>query len=227
MSEASAGGTARQIPESLRQAVAGDLRPVCPLAAPWRRMLWVVPLTIAAFLLPQIIMGQRPDLDRLGILLAWLPVIVQLLLGIGLMGMALREAVPGLGISRGMIGGLIVTAIGLHVAVNSAIWLSYPTTVENVWSLWWMCFRHELFIGIPFLLVVTWLAARALPVRPRTIGLLSGVGGGVIADATWRMVCPISEPSHVLSSHLAPVFVLGALGFLLGWVWERSRGATR
>jgi hypothetical protein len=30
----------------------------------------------------------------------------------------------------------------------------------------------------------------------------------------------------VLSSHLAPVFVLGALGFVLGWLWERSRYST-
>ena len=227
MSEPATQGATRQIPESLRQSVACDLKPVCPLAAPWRRMLWVVPLTIVAFLLPQLIMGQRPDLDRLGMLLAWLPVAVQFLLGFGLMGMALREAVPGLGISRGMIGAVIVTAIGLHLTVNSVVWLLYPMTAENVWSLWWLCFRHELFLGIPFLLVVTWLAARALPVRPRTIGILSGVGAGVIADATWRMVCPISEPSHVLTSHLTPVFVLGALGFLLGWFWERSRCATR
>jgi hypothetical protein len=226
MSDSAAGGTARQIPESLRQAVSCDLKPVCPLATPWRRMLWVVPLTIVAFLLPQMIMGQRPDLARIGFLLAWFPVIVQLLLGLGLMGMALREAVPGLGVSRGMIGGLMVTAVGLHVVVNSAIWLYYPSTEESVWSLWWLCFRHELFLGIPFLLVVGWLAARALPVRPRTIGLLSGVGAGVMADATWRMVCPISEPSHVLSSHLAPVFVLGAIGYLLGWIWERSRCVT-
>jgi hypothetical protein len=84
-----------------------------------------------------------------------------------------------------------------------------------------LCFRHELILGIPFLVVVTWLAARALPICARTVGLLSGVGGGVMADATWRMVCPVSEPSHVLSSHLGPVVFLGAIGFLLGWAWER------
>jgi len=223
MTDPAAGGTTQRIPESLRQAVSCDLKPVCPLAAPWRRMLWVVPLTIVAFLLPQLIMGPRPDLDQIGMVLGWLPMIVQLLLGLGLLGMALREAVPGIGISRGRIGGLMIAAIGLHVLVNAAIWRFYPTTVEGVWSLWWMCFRHELFLGIPFLLVVAWLAVRALPVRPRTIGLLSGVGAGVMADATWRMVCPISEVSHVLSSHLAPVFVLGALGYFLGWIWERSR----
>jgi len=186
-------------------------------------MLWVVPLAIVAFLAPLLILGPRPDLDRLGVGLAWLPVAVQLLLGFGLMAMALREAVPGFGISRGMIVGLIVAAIALHLAANSAIWLAYPTTSEKIWSLWWMCFRHELFLGVPFLVVVTWLAVRALPVRPCTVGLLSGVGGGVMADATWRMVCPISEPYHVFSSHLAPVFVLGAIGFLLGWIWEQSR----
>ncbi len=206
--------------------MACDLSPVRPMAAPWRRMLWVVPLTIAAFLLPQMVYEQRPDLDRLGFLLAWLPVVAEILLGIGFMGIALRVAVPGLGMSRSMIGGLIVAALGLHVAVNAAIWLVSPTPVDYVWSLCLMCFRHELLLGLPFLLVVSWLAVRALPVRPRTIGLLSGLGGGVVADATFRLICPVSDPTHVMSGHLAPIFALGVLGYLLGFIWERSHYST-
>ena len=43
---------------------------------------------------------------------------------------------------------------------------------------------------MPFLAVVTYLASRALPIRPRHVGLLAGFGGGVIADASWHLVCP-------------------------------------
>jgi hypothetical protein len=213
--------TTSQIPARLRQSIAEEMKPVCPLAAPWKRILWVVPLAILAFFLPMTVLGPRPDLDQLGLLLAWLPVLVQLMLGVGFMAMALHEAVPGRCVSRGAVAGLIVAALALHVSVNGTIWWLYPVPADNTWSLWWLCFRHELILGIPFLVVVTWLAARALPICARTVGLLSGVGGGVMADATWRMVCPVSEPSHVLSSHLGPVVFLGAIGFLLGWAWER------
>jgi hypothetical protein len=98
--------------------------------------------------------------------------------------------------------------------------------VEYVWSLCLLCFRHELLLGLPFLLVISWLAVRALPVRPRTIGLLSGVGGGIVADATFRLICPGSDPTHVMSGHLAPIFVLGVLGYLLGFIWERFQYST-
>jgi hypothetical protein len=214
--------TTSQIPESLRQSIAEEMEPVCPLSAPWKRILWVVPLAVLAFFLPVGILGTRPDLDQLGVILAWLPVLVQLLLGIGFLAMALHEAVPGRCVSRGAVAALIVAALVLHGSVNAAIWWLYPVPAENTLSLWWMCFRHELILGIPFLIVATWLAVRALPICARTVGLVSGVGGGVMADATWRMICPVSQPSHVLSAHLGPIVFLGAIGFLLGWAWERA-----
>jgi hypothetical protein len=111
--------TTSQIPESLRQAIASDMQPVCPLATPWKRILWVVPLAALAFVLPMLVMGPRPDLSRLGLVFAWLPVIVQLLLGIGFMAMALREAIPGLCISRGRIAWLIA-AVCLRALAKSA-----------------------------------------------------------------------------------------------------------
>lgn len=221
------GETTERLPEELRQAIASDIEPVRPLSPPWKRMLWAVPIAAILFVLPLLYFGVRPDLTHLGPLLSWVPVGVQLMLGLALLAMALREAIPGLGVPRNLVAGLALLALGMHVAVNLLIWLRYPMGYDNFLPTWWNCFQYEFLLGVPFLVVINWLAATALPVRPRTIGLLSGIGAGILADASWRMVCPVSAPSHVFSAHGGPIIILGTLGFLLGWLWERAKAATR
>lgn len=214
---------AEHIPEALRRRIAADMKPVRPLPPPWVRLLWIVPLVGLLFVVPAAWFGVRNDLEELGPLLSWLPVAVQVLLGMTLLAMALREAIPGFGVSRALIAGFSLLALVLHVGVNVAIYLSYPMGAPAFWSSWWACFHYETLLGVPFLVVVTWLAAGALPVRPRTIGLLSGAGAGVLADASWRLICPVSTPSHFTSAHLGAVLLLACLGFGCGYAWERIR----
>ena len=102
------------------------------------------------------------------------------------------------------------------------LWLRDPMGYEEFLSSFWGCFRYELLLGVPFLAVVTYLAAKALPARPQVIGALAGVGAGVISDASWRMVCPVSVPMHFLTAHLGGIVVLGFAGYLLG-LWFASR----
>ena len=211
------------LPAELREAIAGDLEPVRPLPPPWMRLLWAVPITAAFLVLPWVYFGVRPDLEHLGPMLAWVPVAMQVALGLALLLMALHEAVPGLGIPRVLVVGFCLVALGLHLAVNLLIYIRYPMGYDDFLASWWACFRYEFLLGVPFLIVITYLAANALPVRPRTVGLLSGVGGGVIADASWRMVCPVSAPLHFLTAHLGTIVVLGAAGYLLGYLYERHQ----
>lgn len=211
------------LPDDLRNAIAADLEPVRPLPPAWKRLMWAVPIAGALLVLPWVYFGVRPDLERLGPLLAWVPVALQVTLGLALLLMALREAVPGLGIPRSVVLSFCLTALGLHLAANLLIYARYPMGYDDFLATWWACFRYEFLLGVPFLVVITYLAANALPVRPRTIGVLSGVGGGVIADASWRMVCPVSVPSHFLTSHLGSIVVLGALGYVLGYLYERHQ----
>lgn len=210
------------LPDALRQAVAADMRPVKPLAPPWKRVLWAVPLALIVTVWTLLYFGIR-DLDPVGPLLAWVPLGLQAVLGLALLLMALRESVPGMRISRSVVFATGMAALVLHIAVNILIWLRYPMGYDDFLSTWWQCFHYEFLLGVPFLVVVTYLAARALPVRPRLVGLLSGVGGGVIADASWRMVCPVSVPMHFLTSHLGAIIILGAFGYLVGATFERSR----
>lgn len=215
------------LPEDLRRVIAADMEPVRPLPAPWKRVLWALPLALLILALPFLYFGLRPGTEELGPLLTWVPVILQVALGLALLTLALREAVPGLGISRGLVFGVCVGALAVHLAVNLLVWFRYPMGYEDLLETWWMCFRYEFLLAVPFLVLITWLAASALPVRPRAIGLLTGAGAGFLADASWRMVCPVSAPLHVITAHGGAIIFLGVLGYLLGWLWERRRIIVR
>jgi len=222
MAESSSG-----LPEELRRIIAADMEPVRPLSAPWKRVFWALPLALVLLALPLLYFGIRPDTGEIGTLLSWVPMILQATLGLALFTLALREAIPGLGVPRNLIYGVCLGALGIHLAVNLMIWLRYPMGHDDLLESWWECFRSEFLLAVPLLVLMTWLAARALPVRPRAIGLLSGAGAGFIADASWRMVCPVSAPLHVITAHAGAIVFLGALGYLLGWAWERLLVARR
>jgi hypothetical protein len=216
-----------ELPEPLRRAVATDLRPVKPLPPPWQRVLWALPVAVVLCSGAWMYFGIRPDAADLGLLLAWVPVVMQVVLGLVLLAMALHEAVPGLRLPRGVAVGLVVGALAIHLAANLLIWTRHPLGYASFLRSWWPCFRYELLLGVPFLALITYLAARALPMQPRVICLLAGLGGGLIADASWRMVCPVSVPSHFLTAHLGSILALGATGYGLGlWIEVRRRRAA-
>lgn len=214
---------ATSVPDELRHAVARDLRPVRPLADPWRRALTVVPIAAVAMGMPFLYFRMR-DIGEIGASLAWVPIAVQILLAFGLLALALREAIPGRQLSRTTLVGLCMAGFGLHAVANFAIYLRLPTPPHGShFDAWLGCIQRESLIGLPVLFVVAWLAGRALPARPMLAGFLVGTGAGLAADSSWRLFCPVSIPGHVLLAHTGAVVALGLTGMLLGWVWDRVR----
>lgn len=210
------------MPDSLRRVVAADLRPVQPLASPWLRVLWALPIAVALSASTLIYFGMRPDFEGLSDLMTWVPVVLQAALGFAVLMLALHEAVPGMRIARPVVFCVCIAALALHLAANIILWLRDPMGYGEFLASFWNCFRYEFLLGVPFLAVVTYLAAKALPARPQVIGALTGIGAGVISDASWRMVCYVSVPSHFLTAHLGGIVVLGVTGYLLG-VWFEGR----
>jgi hypothetical protein len=204
------------MPESLRDAVAADLEPVRPLPAPWLRVLWAVPLAVLLAATTLLYFGLRPDFEGLNDLLTWVPVLLQAALGLAVLTLALHETVPGTRIARPVVYGVCVGALAVHLAANIILWLRDPMGYGDFLSSFWACFRYELMLGVPFLALITYLAAKALPVRPSVIGALAGVGAGIVADASWRMICYVSVPAHFLTAHLGGMVALGLIGYLLG-----------
>lgn len=213
------------MPEELRRTIAADPESVRPLPAPWKRVLWALPVAVVIVAVPLLVFGLRAGTEELGPLLSWVPMVLQVALGLALLTLALREAVPGLGIPRTLVFTVCLGALGAHLAVNLVVWLRYPVGYQDLLESWWGCFRYEFLLAVPFLVLVTWLAAAALPVRPRAVGLLAGAGAGFLADASWRMICPVSAPLHVIGAHDGAIVFLGALGYLLGWFWEKRQAS--
>jgi len=212
-----------------RAAILGDMTPVRPLLPPWKRLALVAPIIIGVLAMPFIYQQLRETGD-IGVLLSWVPVAVQVFLATGLLVIALREGVPGWRVSTGIIFAMVLAAYSLQILVNLLIFMQTPVNAgaTGVLETWMSCFRVESLIGIPILVLVAWLVSRALPCRPLLAGFLAGTGAGIAAEASWRMICPNSDPGHVLLGHTGGIFILGLTGFLLGYVWSvYSRTAVR
>lgn len=215
------GSTTPPLPEQLRAAILGDLKPVKPLPPPWKRLALAAPILIGVLVMP-FVYNQVREIGDVGVLLSWVPLAVQLLLAIGLMVIALRESVPGWRVSTRLIFAMVLAAYSLQILVNLLMFTRMPVNAgpRGATEMWMSCLRVESLIGIPILVLVAWLVSRALPCRPLLAGFLAGTGAGIAAEASWRMICPNSEPGHVLLGHTGGILILGLTGFLLGYVWS-------
>jgi hypothetical protein len=129
---------------------------------------------------------------------------------------ALRESIPGRGWSRAAIALWLSMPIVGIVAVTMISWQASPVLLRGRW---WLvaavCFSGSAATALPVAAFAGILAARAYPTRPALAGALLGLGSGVMADAGWRIFCHFTEPSHVLSAHLAAVVMSMVIGSLV------------
>ena len=212
-------------PERLRLAVQRDLKPVRPLLSPWVRAVWLLPIGIAICVGVPWMLGLRRDASVLGGWLSWGASGGQILVGLVLVGIALRESVPGRALPRLVLWTSVVCGLGVMAAVTVATWAVSPTAapVSFQWPFFSYCLRHSALIGVPLVALAAWLAARALPLRPITTGALYGLGAGLIADAGWRLFCDVSAPGHVLLAHGGAVLLLMVVGMAAGTIGSRIR----
>ena len=108
----SADADGQKPPEHLRAAVQEDLKAVKPLASPWARAAWLLPLGMAVCLGVPWVLGLRRDASVLGGWLSWGASGGQILVGLALVGIALRESVPGRALPIQVLWASIVGGIG-------------------------------------------------------------------------------------------------------------------
>jgi hypothetical protein len=215
-----------RVPAALLRAVAADHRPVHPLPPPWRRALTLLPLGVLAVVMAPVLWGWRGNLEELGLGLVLGLSGLQALTGMLVIAAALREAVPGRGLSRRALLFTALAAIVVEVGTTlvAARDLPAPVASATVWLRWaYECFGMEAVVGAPVLAAVGWLAARALPERPALAGGLCGLGAGLVADAGARLFCWISEPAHVFLSHGAALLALTGAGALCAVLVDRAK----
>jgi hypothetical protein len=202
------------VPPSLRSAIEADLRPVQPLANPWRRVLGLVPIAVALLVISVALFGLRVDSPDLGLSLTWGASVLQMLVGLAVMGFALREAVPGTLLTRRTAGLVVATGIALLLAITWATWATSPTFVPPRFNraVWLICVFGTFAAALPALFVAAGLVRRAYPLRPALAGALYGLGAGLLSDAGWRLFCHFSDPNHVFAAHTLAVLMVTATG---------------
>lgn len=216
------------LPEALRRSISDDLVPVRPLPPAWIRTLQAA--AVAAIGLALVIfvfkLSPRPDMEQLPMWLSWGCTALQLGIGVLLLGMALREAVPGQGVPIGTVALGVGTAVLIQILVGIATWMhsaGMPLEKGHGLSAGISCTTHDVAMALPALLVTLWLVFRALPLRPSIAGLLGGAGAAVTADAITHILCPMSDLRHVLVWHTGALIGLMLVGWLTGKLWERKQ----
>jgi hypothetical protein len=213
-------------PRALRDAIAADLAPVTPLAAPWRRTLPVVPIAVTLLLASATVFGLRTDAAALGRGLTWGASILQMAIGLALVAAALREAVPGTTLTRRALGTAFATGAIAVLTITWLTWLWSPVHARPFFGgfVWRVCVAGTVVSALPALAISGWLVARAFPLRPRVAGALYGLGAGLLSDAGWRLFCHFPGPAHVLGAHALGIVIVSLFGVGLASVlatWRR------
>ena len=213
------------LPESLRAAVESDLEPVRPLPAAWRRAMWVAALAVAVCAAALAMMPLRSDLGGIPMWLGWGCSFVELLLGVGMVCLAPRGAVPGSSAPLGVVVGAVALAMVMQVVVAIATWMYSPGVAMDGWGLAGGigCLKHDTAMALPTFVLPLWLVVRARPLRAPLAGVLGGAGAGLAADAIIHLLCPVSDLRHVLLWHTGTMVLLMLVGWAFGRVWQSLR----
>jgi len=218
--------TEANVPASLLNHVRANFEPVRPLASPLRRMLALVPLAMLLFFGPPMYFSWRENLAQLPGWASWGMSALESLGGIALLGLALRQAVPGMTARPRWILLALAAAVLLFTCVSlaTANVLSTPPDNPDSWTrLAWECVIDELMFAIPSLAISAWLVARALPMRPSLTGAAYGLAVGLMSDAGLRLFCRIDEPLHVFAGHGGAILIGTIGGALAATLIERAK----
>jgi hypothetical protein len=167
----------------------------------------------------------RFDLGQIPMWLSWGCSAIELLVGVVLVGLALREAVPGDRLPTGATTVAVVVGLGVQIFVGLATWMHSPGLSLSSGSLahGMGCLGHDLVMALPTFVVALWLVFRALPTRAPVAGMLGGAGAAITADAIIHLQCPMSDLRHVLVWHTGAIFLFMLLGWGLGRMWDLRR----
>jgi len=135
--------------------------------------------------------------------------------------LALRAAIPGRSSGSGELIAVIVLAIiGTRlVIVGAPMRTGYPLAEFLYTGLG--CAVGTCVLGALPWIALWWAVKRGAPERGAAAGGLIGAAAMLFSFALMRLNCPIDEPLHVITWHLAPVLLLTALSAVAGSVWLR------
>jgi len=217
--------SAPSVPEELLKAVTDDLHPVTPLAPVWRRTLWALGVSALVFATAVFGLGLRSDIQSIPSWLGWGSSIIEFLAAALLLGLALRESIPGRSVPLGSALTALGAAIIYQLAVGYITWRFSPGLSFKAQTIGegMGCMMNDTMLALPTLLVAVWLVFRAFPTRAWMAGLLGGAGAAIASDAITHLRCPVSNMRHVLVWHTGAVILISAACALAGYLWDRWR----
>lgn len=211
------------MPRALRDAIAADHAPVRPVHPAWQRTLLVAAVAAAVLAAMLLTRTLRPDLAVLPGWLSWGATFVELAVAVFIIGLALREAVPGAAMPAATTRAAAALGLVLQVLVGVATWVASPgMSAGPAWLAKGVgCLSHDSALILPTFAVTMWLVFRAVPVRAPVAGLLGGLGAALAGDAVTHLLCPLSDLRHVLVWHTGAIMGFAAAGWLIGTLWSR------
>jgi hypothetical protein len=212
-------------PERLRAQVLAEWAPVAPIASPPRRTAWFAPLALVVGIVAALFWGRPADGGPGTTAIIWALSAGQWLVGLWLLSLAFREAVPGRALDRRVLAVAIVATV-LVLSVNlGAKDLLHGTEIPagREWRYWTACVKWPLVLSSPLVVLASLLVTRAFPVRPALAGSLIGLAAAVVTDAGWRLGCEVSAPGHVIGAHWLAVGVMSCAGALVSVATDRRR----
>ena len=211
------------VPAALSEAVKLDFAPVVPLAPPWRRAFALALPTLVVLSAAILLLSRRGGAASLFSLAGGGVSVLEWLAGLGLVWLALREAVPGLGVGAARSMLALARGVGLQLILGLLIWQRTGAGITGAGAIavGAQCATIEGAIGLPHLAIATWLALRALPIRPRWSGALAGAAAGLLADAVWHLACSRNDLEHLVVWHFGATVAMMLLGAISGSFWTR------
>jgi len=204
--------------DRVRRIVAADLRPVRPLWSPARRALLLWPFALLLAVLASLTYGLREDAGQLGPALTWGASAIEWLLGLMVIAVALRHAVPGTeGGYRRFVCWCALAVIVVSVT-TVVTYTAHPTFVppSGGWPVWRACVIGPLEYSVPLLIVAIVLVLRSFPTYPVLSGTLAGLGAGLAIDSGWRLTCSFTSLQHVFGAHGLAFMAVTLVGALVG-----------
>ncbi len=213
------------VPDELMKAVTGDLRPVTPLAPVWRRTLWALVISALVFAIAILALGLRSDLQSIPTWVSWGSSIIEFLAAALLIGLAMRESIPGRSVPLSSAVAALTTSIVYQLAVGFITWHFSPGKPwqDQPFAHGVGCLMSDTMLALPTLAVTVWLITKAYPTRAWMAGMLGGAGAAIAADTITHLRCGISDMRHILVWHTGAVVIISAVGALAGFLWDRWR----
>lgn len=214
-----------ELPDRLARELARDFAPVRPVLPFEVRAALVAVLATACGALFIWKLGMRADWPAVPGAAIVTFLLLKLLVGVSLITISLREAIPGSGWSDRTRTIALCAAVGallfLPEAFARAIAFHDAASLDPS-----SCFAWIWAVSIPSFAGLFVLLARAYPLRPVMTGLTAGLGTGILAEAAIFLACSNPAPIHGMAVHGSASIVLGLLGGIAGWVIGRTRLAA-